>query len=187
MRAHINPLNNTPFPYPLNPNYVNWKAHYPMFFGGSQQENETVYCNTVEHPSLYDTVQPQHEKQVEIIDVGCGFGGLLFTLSSTFPNQLIFGLEIRDKLVNYVGEKIRGMRIKNPGQYNNISVVRTNSMRHLSQYLRKGSLLKIFICFADPHFKAKNFRRRIINTGFLSEYAYLLKPKGRLYCITDVQ
>jgi tRNA (guanine-N7-)-methyltransferase len=116
---------------------------------------------------------------VEIIDVGCGFGGLLFTLSTTFPLNLIFGLEIRDKLVNFVGEKIRGMRIKHPDQYGN--------MRHLCQYLRRGSLLKIFICFADPHFKAKNFRRRIINTGFLSEYAYLLKPKGRLYCITDVQ
>jgi tRNA (guanine-N7-)-methyltransferase len=60
------------------------------------------------------------------------------------------------------------MRISHPGQYNNISVVRTNSMRHLCQYFRKGTLLKIFVCFADPHFKAKNFRRRIINTGFLS-------------------
>ncbi len=23
--------------------------------------------------------------------------------------------------------------------------------------------------------------------GYLSEYAYLLKPKGRIYCITDVE
>jgi tRNA (guanine-N7-)-methyltransferase len=59
-------------------------------------------------------------------------------------------------------------------------------MRHLCQYFPKASLEKIFICFPDPHFKAKNYRRRIINTGFLSEYAFLLKPKGRLYCITDV-
>ena len=95
-------------------------------------------------------------------------------------------MEIRDKVVNFVAEKIRGYRIQNPGKYNNIGVVRTNTMRHLCQYFPKESLDKIFICFPDPHFKAKNYRRRIINTGFLSEYAFLLKPKGRIYCITDV-
>jgi len=46
---------------------------------------------------------------------------------------------------------------------------------------------KMFFCFPDPHFKAKKHRRRIINTGLLSEYAYLLKEKGRIYCITDVE
>lgn len=37
-------------------------------------------------------------------------------LSQQFPDKLTFGLEIRDKLVNYVGEKIRAMRIENPGK-----------------------------------------------------------------------
>ena len=48
--------------------------------------------------------------------------------------------EIRDKLVNFVGEKIRGYRTTEPGKFNNISVVRTNTMRHLGQYFPKGSL-----------------------------------------------
>ena len=48
-------------------------------------------------------------------------------------------------------------------------------------------LEKIFFCFPDPHFKAKNHRRRIINEPLLSEYAYALCPDGRLYCITDVE
>ena len=41
---------------------------------------------------------------------------ILVALSSNFPNVLSLGLEIRDKLVNYVGEKIRALRIENPGQ-----------------------------------------------------------------------
>lgn len=52
--------------------------------------------------------------------------------------------------------------------YNNISVIRTNSMRHLCQYFPKNTLEKIFICFPDPHFKTKKYKRRIINIGFLS-------------------
>ena len=75
-----------------------------------------------------------------VVDVGCGYGGLLFGLSTVLPDKLILGLEIRDKLVNFVGEKIRGYRTTEPGKFNNISVVRTNTMRHLGQYFPKGSL-----------------------------------------------
>lgn len=39
----------------------------------------------------------------------------------------------------------------------------------------------------DPHFKASNHRRRIINTSLITEYAYVLAPGGMLYTITDVQ
>ena len=39
----------------------------------------------------------------------------------------------------------------------------------------------------DPHFKAANYRRRIIQRTLLAEYAYLLRPGGMLYTITDVE
>lgn len=96
------------------------------------------------------------------------------------------GFEIWDKLVNFVGEKIRAKRNKE-NNCNNIAVLRTNSMWHLTNYFWANDLEKIFICFPDPHFKTQNHRWRIINFGFLSEYAYVLKNWGRLYCITDVK
>ncbi len=34
--------------------------------------------------------------------------------------------------------------------------------------------------------QAKNFKRRIISSSLLSEYAYILKEGGLLYCTTDV-
>lgn len=45
----------------------------------------------------------------------------------------------------------------------------------------------MFFCFPDPHFKAKNHRRRIVNETLLTEYSYLLQENGQLYCITDVE
>ena len=45
----------------------------------------------------------------------------------------------------------------------------------------------MFFCFPDPHFKTKNHRRRVINDTLLTEYAYLMKPNGILYTITDVK
>jgi tRNA (guanine-N7-)-methyltransferase len=141
----------------------------------------------VEYPISYSTVAQGKGPGVSIIDVGCGYGAFLLTLGRLFPGRLAMGLEIRGKVVNYVAEKIRSLRVNNPGQHDNVGVVRTNTMRHLIQYFPGRSLDKIFICFADPHFKAKNFRRRVVNPSFIAEYAYLLKPGGRVHCVTDVE
>jgi hypothetical protein len=44
---------------------MDWSGHYPSFV--------------------------DQEKQVEIADIGCGFGGLLFALGPRFPETLILG------------------------------------------------------------------------------------------------
>ena len=71
-------------------------------------------------------------------------------------------------------------------QFENASVLRTNAMKYLPCLFGKGTLRKLFFCFADPQFKPANHRRRIVNTQLLAEYAYALAPGGRLYVITDV-
>ena len=45
----------------------------------------------------------------------------------------------------------------------------------------------MFFCFADPHFKKSNHRKRIVNTALLTDYAYILKPNARVYIVTDVE
>ena len=46
---------------------------------------------------------------------------------------------------------------------------------------------KLFICFADPHFKRQNHRRRIITQSLLTDYCFVLKEGGMLYQVTDVK
>uniref|UniRef100_A0A915NDN3 tRNA (guanine-N(7)-)-methyltransferase n=1 Tax=Meloidogyne javanica TaxID=6303 RepID=A0A915NDN3_MELJA len=50
-----------------------------------------------------------------------------------------------------------------------------------------GQLDKMFFLFPDPHFKKTKHKWRIISTNLLSEYAYVLRPGGRIYTITDVE
>ena len=45
----------------------------------------------------------------------------------------------------------------------------------------------MFFCFADPHFKKSNHRKRIVNTALLTDYAYLLRAGGKVYVVTDVE
>ena len=88
----------------------------------------------------------------------------MFELTHHFPDELILGQEIRDKVANFVGKKANALRINS--QYKeclNVGVIRTNTMKTLHNYFPKESVSKIFICFADPHFKKVNHRRRIIN------------------------
>ena len=42
--------------------------------------------------------QGQADLQVRFADVGCGFGGLLVRLSPLYPDTLMVGMEIRDKV-----------------------------------------------------------------------------------------
>eukprot|EP00850_Spirogloea_muscicola_P005624 SM000026S08873 [mRNA] locus=s26:260198:263977:+ [translate_table: standard] len=125
--------------------------------------------------------------RVQFADIGCGFGGLLVTLAPLYPNILMVGLELRDKVSEYVRERIDALRLKHPGKYTNITAIRTNAMKYLPNYFEKGQLTKMFFLFPDPHFKEKNHRRRIISQALLAEYAYVLAPGGVIYTITDVE
>lgn len=45
----------------------------------------------------------------------------------------------------------------------------------------------MFFLFPDPHFKQRKHKARIITPTLLAEYAYVLRPGGILYTITDVK
>jgi len=60
-------------------------------------------------------------------------------------------------------------------------------MKFLPNFFKKQQLTKIFLCFPDPHFKARKHKARIVSTTLNSEYAYVMKPGGIVYTITDVK
>ncbi|KAL7515543.1 hypothetical protein ACHAXN_013426 [Cyclotella atomus] len=182
-RAHCNPLSfNENFEYPARPDLFDWtEDHYPnhpLLESKSSTNDQSDVISSFHNASR---VKPN------VLDVGCGFGGLTISLSPLLPNHTILGLEIRTKVTEYVRLRILAHRKEHPDQYQNCSVMRTNAMKYLVHYFPKNSLDKIFFCFPDPHFKKKNHPRRIISERLLSEYCYLLKPGGKLYCITDVK
>ena len=60
---------------------------------------------------------------------------------------------IRLKVFDFVRDQITALREQHSGQYTNISVVRTNSMKYMVNCFHKGQLHKMFFLFPDPHFK----------------------------------
>ena len=201
--AHCNPLSKISMGYPFSPECINWSLCYPKEFSLEENltANSNLYLNTKTYPGPFTNEKympistsntPKdlyNSPHVNIVDVGCGYGALLENMSKSLENgSLALGLEIRDKVTNYVGERIKGLRLNTDNkEFNNISVMRSNTMKLLLNFFYKGQLDKLFFCFADPHFKRTNHRKRIINQYLLNEYAYLLKKGGKLYIITDVE
>lgn len=69
---------------------------------------------------------------------------------------------IARQVCEFVRLRIEELR-KEKSECMNGAVLRTNAMKYLPNFFHKGQLEKIFFCFPDPHFKAKNHRRRIIS------------------------
>ena len=98
-------------------------------------------------------------------------------------------MEIRTQVTEFVQDRIKALRNQNPntGLFQNIACLRANTMKFLPNFFKKSQLQKIFLCFPDPHFKARKHKARIVSTTLNSEYAYVMKPGGIVYTITDVE
>ncbi|XP_030378151.1 tRNA (guanine-N(7)-)-methyltransferase [Scaptodrosophila lebanonensis] len=159
-RAHSNPIADHSFNYPARPEDVDWRALYPRISLG---------------------------QEVQFADIGCGYGGFLVTLGEMFPEKFSIGMEIRVKVSDYVIDRISALRLRHEGAFQNIACLRTNAMKYLPNYFRKGQLEKMFFLYPDPHFKRCKHKWRIINQALLSEYAYVLRSGGLVYTMTDVE
>ena len=78
--------------------------------------------------------------EIKFADIGCGYGGLLITLSEMFPEKKSIGMEIRVKVSDYVQDRIKALRAQNPKKFNNIACIRSNAMKYLPNFFRKGQV-----------------------------------------------
>ncbi|ORZ16013.1 putative methyltransferase-domain-containing protein [Lobosporangium transversale] len=174
-RAHANVFSDHHLDYPISPAHMDWSKNFPNHFAPK------------EGAAVDGAVVKDSGKKVEFADIGCGYGGLLVALSTVFPETLMLGMEIRVKVEEYVNQKILALRKNHPGSYDNISILRMNAMKFLPNFFEKHQLSKMFFLFPDPHFKKRKHKARIITPTLLSEYAYVLRPGGIIYTISDVK
>ncbi|KAL1871665.1 tRNA (guanine-N(7)-)-methyltransferase (tRNA(m7G46)-methyltransferase) [Diaporthe australafricana] len=188
-RAHANPFSDHRLIYP---DLMDWSSMYPAYVAEGQDNDATEVVMQQGGQTVRAVIKPKRlTKDVEVADIGCGFGGLLMALAPVIPDTLCLGLEIRAQVTDYVEDKIRALRNqsrqKGSNGYQNIACLRANTMKFFPNFFNKSQLSKIFICFPDPHFKAKKHKARIVSTQLNSEYAYVLRPGGIVYTITDVK
>ncbi|GJJ75257.1 tRNA (guanine-N7-)-methyltransferase [Entomortierella parvispora] len=175
-RAHSNIFSDHHLDYPVSPDRMDWSKNYPKHF--VPKDPEAAAASSLTQDS---------GKKIEFADIGCGYGGLLVALATVYPETLMLGMEIRVKVEEYVNQKILALRNNHPGSYDNVSILRMNAMKFLPNFFEKHQLSKLFFLFPDPHFKKRKHKARIITSTLLAEYAYVLRPGGIIYTISDVK
>lgn len=83
---------------PAGPNEMDWTQYYPAF---TVQEDHPLVSKPVAATSLDTDTQAistnqtsRMRKDVEVVDIGCGFGGLLVALAPLLPDTLALGMWI---------------------------------------------------------------------------------------------
>ena len=87
-RAHSNVLNANDFWYPATPAEVPLSKYYPKLAA--------------------EGVVPK--PQLRFLDIGCGYGSLMLGLAAVYPVDLMLGIEIRPKVVEYVQKRCLALR-----------------------------------------------------------------------------
>lgn len=87
-RAHANPFSDHQLDYPVTPADMDWAAHYPDFVDYAEEMDTSG-----EGGELGTTTRKKKLIQdVEVADIGCGFGGLIVSLAPVFPETLMLGM-----------------------------------------------------------------------------------------------
>jgi tRNA (guanine-N7-)-methyltransferase len=144
VRAHSNPLSDgIGYDAPISP--AIFQKSLPSLLGRPDDDPEGCH--------------------VSWCDVGCGYGGLLASLSVAFPECNMIGLEIRERVAEFCEMRLKELRreysasstsrpapyTSRPAPYTNLGFVRTNAMRFMPNYFTKASLKKLFFCFPGSY------------------------------------
>lgn len=65
-------------PSPISPAHMDWSSHYPAFVDVDPSKTTLSGARKL-------------TKDVEVVDIGCGFGGLLVGLAPLLPETLMVG------------------------------------------------------------------------------------------------
>jgi len=68
---------------------MDWAEYYPGFVSSDSQPDPTADQATALDAS---SIPRKLTRQVEVADIGCGFGGLLVALAPELPDTLILGM-----------------------------------------------------------------------------------------------
>jgi len=117
------------------------------------------------------------------LDIGCAAGEFLFDCALVNTNWNYLGIEIREKLVKTAQFKVREKEIKN------LYFIFGNANKILNDVQSKfilNTLKSISFNFPDPWFKKRHYKRRVIQSDFISTLSNSIKKGALIFIKTDV-
>jgi tRNA (guanine-N7-)-methyltransferase len=127
-----------------------------------------------------DDLDPKRILGFTDLEIGCGLGGFLLTMSKDHPERTYLGVEIN--LNAFAMAVKKGSTVKD-SQKN--FLILHSPIERLLPLFQDNQLDHIYINFPDPWPKKKQHHRRLTYPPLLKEYDRILRPDGMLCFRTD--
>ncbi|EEP80965.1 hypothetical protein UREG_05807 [Uncinocarpus reesii 1704] len=211
-RAHANPFSDHQLSYPISPDHMDWSVHFPAYVDPDPSKTNAAGARKLLKdvkvadigcgfggllvalaPVMPDTLMVGMEIRIQVLEYVTARIQALRSQQPP-PEAPPESTPSDESLQTQTQSQAPAPATPSPSStavsrasYQNISAIRTNTMKFLPNFFSRHQLSSIFICFPDPHFKARKHKARIVSTTLNAEYAYVLRPGGKLYTITDVE
>ena len=115
------------------------------------------------------------------IEVGCGKGLFMATVSAKHPERNFLGIEVRGKYARFAASRLaRDKR-------SNAKMVHGDALAVFHNVLPAECLAGVHVYFPDPWWKARHHKRRVLNEPFMKDVQRVLAPGGLFHLWTDVE
>lgn len=112
------------------------------------------------------------------LEIGCGKGQFIISLSKTFPEKYYLGVEMYESVLYRALQKLED----DPPE--NLSFLCQNA-KCLNDIFAPNEITGIYLNFSDPWPKKRHTNRRLTSPNFLNIYHNILKKEGIVEFKTD--
>ncbi|HET6610850.1 MAG TPA: hypothetical protein VFG83_02625 [Kofleriaceae bacterium] len=113
------------------------------------------------------------------VEVGCADAQFLFERATVDPDRFYIGIDIRDRVVDWVNDKARAAAVP-------VAAVFCSANHHLADLIPEAGAARVYVNFPDPWFKSRHHKRRMVDDALASAIARILAPGGELFFQSDV-
>lgn len=138
----------------------------------------------IELPSDWVSQQYTNPGNPFVVDIGCAKGSWALQFAEVHPELNVLGIEIREPMVELA--KSRAQRLNIPNVHYICTNANVNFLKIAEDIARFSTISKVTINFPDPHFKKRNFKRRLVNSAFVQSLAQALSPGAEVCFQSDV-
>ena len=114
-----------------------------------------------------------------VIDFGCGMGDHTLNLAKESPGAHVLAMDVHTAGITNILISAHAAGIQN------LSVFLGDGITILRDHLAPSSVSEVHVLFPDPWPKARQQKRRVIQSEFLEQVDRILKPKGIFRFVTD--
>jgi tRNA (guanine-N7-)-methyltransferase len=115
-----------------------------------------------------------------IVEIGFGYGQMLFHLAEQFPDANIIGVEVGVRPLEAVERRLIREKVEN------VRVLYGHAETLLCHMVQPASVSQIHVNFPDPWFKPGHAHKRVMKRLTVDAVASRLVPGGMFYLATDI-